>query len=124
MGSMQDAERAILLEFPQEELLQQTLYDLHMNDHTTNVFKSETMFALTNLHLYICTIEDEKTVIESFPFNEIQAVFRRTRILSGEEIIFFTDQGRQSLSHIEEGCPISFMHAVQQKLGRSFSSPA
>lgn len=124
MGSMHDAERAILMKLPQEELLQQSLFGLHMNDHTTNVFKSETMFALTNLHLYICTIENEKTVMESIPFSDIHAVFRRTRILSGEEIIFFTDQGRQSLSHIEEGCPISFMQAVQQKLGRSFSSPA
>lgn len=124
MGSMQDAERAILLKLPQEELLQHSLYGLHMNDQTKNVFKSETLFALTNAHFYICTIVQEDIFIQSIPFDEIQAVFRRTRILSGEEIILFTKSGRQSLSHIEEGCPISFMQAVQQKIGRSFSSPA
>lgn len=124
MHSIRRFEKHLELELAYKEKVHKLVYGLHANEYTKSPFKSATIVSATNQRLYITTLIDEDFYSEVIHYANIQAVFHRQRVLSGLELIFFANNKRYSISHIEEGCPIELMHYIHSKMGNPFSTTA
>lgn len=124
MGTIQQLEQYLLLKLAHGETIQQYTYGLYANEHTPSIFKSTTLIAATNVHVYLCTSFEDEIYCEELSYCDIQACYHRQRTLSGKETILITNKKRISISHIEEGCPVNFMKFVQKRMRTPFSTTA